>query len=246
MKTIEIRTAQNIVIEFTLADTLSRALAFMLDNFIILGTYWIFTIFFLSLNASWMSETNFAEVILMVSFLGLYMLYFFLLEILFRGQTLGKKALQIRTVRIDGSEAKPGDYLLRSFFCLFDGLMTLGSMGGLLIQTSAHKQRLGDLAANTTVIKTLSHSGFSLNDILSIKSLENYTPIYPAVRTLSEKDMLLIKTTLLQYQATPNEAHLELINLLTENICTKLNISIKGQNIEFLRTLIKDYVVLTR
>lgn len=88
---------------------------------------------------------------------------------------------------------------------------------------------------------------FRLEDILKINSLADYEPAYPQVRKLSEKDMLLIKSIITRYRLYQNKAHREIVNDLVEKLKLELSIDeIKGSKIDFLKTLIRDYIVLTR
>jgi hypothetical protein len=52
---------------------------------------------------------------------------------------------------------------------------------------------------------------------------------------------MLKKTT--QY---PNEAHKRAFDLLVEKIATELDLKIPKNKVDFLKTLLKDYIVLTR
>lgn len=88
---------------------------------------------------------------------------------------------------------------------------------------------------------------FRLEDILNIQSLENYTPSYPEVKALSDEDMLTIKSVISRYRKHHNEAHEEVLEQLVKRLQDLLNISqIPGSKIEFLQTLLRDYIVLTR
>jgi hypothetical protein len=88
---------------------------------------------------------------------------------------------------------------------------------------------------------------FRLGDILKINTLENYEPVYPSVRLMSEADMLLIKNLLGRYQTWHNASHAEAVRTATERICQSIGIEPpKGNQIEFLKTLLRDYIVLTR
>ena len=136
---------------------------------------------------------------------------------------------------------------MRSLFLLMDFFLSLGVLGGVLIGSTFSSQRLGDLAANTTVIRTKSQLHFQLKDILNIQSLENYEPQFPAVRQMGESDMLLVKNVLSRYQNWNNPAHADAIRKAVSVICQRLDIEEPtGNKIEFLKTLIRDYIVLTR
>jgi hypothetical protein len=107
---------------------------------------------------------------------------------------------------------------------------------------------MGDMAANTTIIKLLSTQyQYRLEDILNISSLQNYTPVYPQVRVLTEQDLIFIKTVLTRHGQYPNQAHEEVIIDLVTHLMPLLGLDRTPANrIDFLKTLLRDYVVLTR
>ena len=149
---------------------------------------------------------------------------------------------------MDGEEPAPADYLLRAVFYFVDLLATAGILGGLLIASSPKRQRLGDMTAGTSVIKMTSSNRFGLGDILRISSLEDYEPRYPEVRQFSEDDMLLIKNTIARYQRYPNEANPNILHDLAIQLGLQLNAPREETRnaAEFLKNLIRDYIVLTR
>jgi len=179
--------------------------------------------------------------------LGCFLLYHFLFELLTHGQSLGKWALGIQVVRLDGEIPVPGDYLLRALFLFVDLITTAGILGALLISSTPKRQRVGDLTAGTSVIKMRTTDRFDLTDIQRISSLDNYQPIYAEVRQFSEQDMLLIKNAIARWQRYPNAAHEEALHTLAQKLANLLDVPLpKGNPIEFMKTLIRDYIVLTR
>ena len=249
MQTIDIRTTQNVTIEYQLASLRERFLAFLLD-LLIVGTSYI--VLFLSLigtlgnwfdNSPWLFS-------FFISFvpLGGFLFYHLLSEVLAEGQTWGKRAVGIKVVRLDGREPMLSDYLLRAIFHIVDTIFSGGVIGALMISSSLKNQRLGDMTANTTVIKMKNNTQFRLEDILKINSLEDYEPQYPEVKQLSEQDMLLIKNTISRYRLFRNEIHRKVITELVEHLRKVLDLPPigEGKEIDFLKTLIRDYIVLTR
>jgi uncharacterized RDD family membrane protein YckC len=117
-------------------------------------------------------------------------LYHLLWEVLANGQSLGKRTLGIRVVRLDGKEPGLSDYLLRAILLLIDFVFSIGVIGVLLIGSSAKRQRMGDLAASTTVVRLRSGLQFGLEEILKIGEPDSYVATYPEVRRLKEEDML--------------------------------------------------------
>ncbi len=248
MKTIEIRTAQNVVIEYELAVLRERALAFAIDFFIILMIYFfVVVLLFGRLLGSLMGGGMLAGILYGLFPLILFMGYHLFSEIMANGQTWGKRAMGIRVVRIDGQEPGLSDYLLRAVFHMVDSIFSSGILAALFISSSSNNQRLGDMTANTTVIRLRHNLQFDLTDILNINSLDNYELTYPQVRRLTEDDMLLLKTMIARYRSHRNSAHRQALLELTEHLKNVLEIeALPPDRIEFLKTLIRDYIVITR
>jgi len=130
---------------------------------------------------------------------------------------------------------------------MIDFLLSFGVLGAIFIATSDKRQRLGDRAANTVVVKLNVVNMFNLKDILNISTLEDYEPIYPDIKNVKEGDMLVIKNALLRHRNSPSTNNTSIINKLVLKMVNLLGIKDKPtNNTEFLKTLIKDYIVLTR
>ena len=70
---------------------------------------------------------------------------------------------------------------------------------------------------------------------------------YPSVNLLTEKQVILIKKTIIRQQEFHNKAHKEAINLLAIKLKDMLEINDEINNSEqFLKDLLKDYIVSTR
>ena len=248
MQTIEIRTTQNVTIEYELATLRDRILAYLVDFLIVSVIYFFIVILLFSILPESMMDSGmglrFTFAFLPVGFFLFYQLFS---EIFNEGQSWGKRSMGIKVVRIDGQEPGLSDYLLRSIFLIIDVMLSIGTIAMILISSSPKRQRLGDLTANTTVIRSKQGMQFRLEDILKISSLEDYEPQFPQVKNLSETDMLLIKSTISRYQKYQNPAHAEVIRKLVQHLQSILDIEEMPKNkVEFLKTLIRDYIVLTR
>ncbi len=248
MQTIDIRTTQNVIIEYELASLRERILAFILDVLIVGGMYLVLVLIINSFLQNTINSSGLlANLVYGLLPIGGFVFYQLLSEILADGQSWGKKAMRIKVVRLDGQEPSLSDYLLRAVFHLVDTFSSLGVIATLLISSSEKNQRLGDLTASTTVIRLQHDMQFELEDILKIDSLADYQPHYPQVKQLSEQDMLFIKNALKRYREYENEAHQKVIVALADRLQKLLGLDMPPANkIEFLKTLIRDYIVLTR
>ncbi|MEN0003813.1 MAG: RDD family protein [Bacteroidota bacterium] len=246
---IDITTTQHVTIEYELASLRDRILAYLIDAVIIVVLYFVVILGALQLFAGAVTDGSSMSlyIVYALSPLLLFLFYHLLSEILADGQSWGKKAMSLKVVRLDGKEPGLTDYLLRAVFHIIDSVFSLGIIGAMLISSSAKNQRLGDLTANTAVIRLKNTQQFRLEDILKINSIEDYEPKYLEVTQLSEQDMLLIKSVLGRHQRYRNEAHRQAIKELAEHLAGLLDIDDKEQSqTEFLKTLIRDYIVLTR
>ncbi|RMG81357.1 MAG: RDD family protein [Bacteroidetes bacterium] len=248
MHSIEIQTTQNVPITCELAGLSSRILAFLTDLLVVGVVWWA-----ICMIASVFLEDDFWDDYFSQAFFYFFLpvfglvLYFFLWETLSAGQTAGKKLMNIKVVRLDGKEPGGTEYLLRAVFQILDVGLSLGALAILCITSSGRRQRLGDLAAHTTVIQMESGGKFKLEDILQIGTLENYTPQYPGVRIFTERDMLFVKNTLMRYRKYKTPGHALAVHELAQHLAEILEIeNLPRDKAAFLNTLIKDYIVLTR
>jgi len=236
MRKISITTAQNIVIDFKLATIVQRFLAFGIDLIIIMATS-----AFLSIFLSFIHQNLFFLIGLLA------ILYTLVFELIFSGQTLGKMALKIRVVTLDGKEPDPLDFVIRWSFRIVDIWFSVGSLAVVMISTSSRAQRLGGILSNTMVVNHGSESSLALKDILRIEDRSKYTPQYFDVIRFSEDEMLTVKAVLDRYAKYRNKAHLTLLEITARKCVNVLELKQVPENkIEFLRTLIKDYIVITR
>jgi uncharacterized RDD family membrane protein YckC len=247
MHTVDITTTQSVTIEYNLATLRERFLALLVDLVVIVFIGIAINTF---LSFRYRDDKMGGTISTFLNVLyggGLMILYNLLCESILNGQTIGKKVLNTKVVRVDGKPVTFSDLMIRAMMIIIDYYYCIGIIGAILISSNDKKQRLGDMAAGTTVIKTHSDKQFSLYDILNINTLENYTPLYPQVRNLTEEDMLLIKSSIIRYQKYPNGSHTEAMKVLVLHVCKVLDIAQPRVNeVEFLKTLLKDYIVLTR
>ena len=241
MRTIDILTPQNVTINYELAEAKDRIFATIID--IIIQSIGLFLLSLIFMSSGMMSEDYFLYFIVF----PILFFYYFGSELLMDGQTLGKRMLGIKVVKLTGTEPSINDYLMRWALRPIDIFFSLGSIGIMLVSSSDKAQRLGDVVANTTVIKTTSSQRIQLADILSIRNLSNYEPVYPQIRTFAEHEMLLLKEVMdksLKYQ---NDSHEEALEIACQLVKQRLNLEkIPADRTSFIRTLIKDYVALSR
>ena len=240
MKTIEINTSFNVIIKFNLANVFERGLAYLIDMLIIWAAIGILSLILYSVIPF---PSQYLFLYYAAPIMGFYTI---VNEIILNGQTIGKRAIRIQVVRIDGKRTGPSDFFMRWIFRIIDIYSSLSVIAILTITSSQRAQRLGDILADTCVIKIKERPEASLNSIVKLDKLHEIEPSYPEIIKLSESEMMLIKESVDRFKKYPNEAHHHAINTLIENLENQLHIKCKTDKIEFLNTLIRDYVILTR
>jgi len=242
MNKIKINTVQNVEIEYNVANVGERILAFILDGFVI-AFYGIavgMLIFTFSLN-----ESEIIFILLMLIFIFIpFFFYHFLMEVFFNGQSIGKMAMKIKVIRLDGESPSIGNYLLRWLLRLVDIGISQGGIAVLTILLSEKGQRLGDIAAGTTVVKLKQVT--TLQDTMYAKLAETkneteqdaYQVMYPQVSSLSDEDIAKIREIANTANRTDN---LEALGKLFEKLKKVLEVTPTSTSTEFIKQIVKDY-----
>ena len=242
MSQIEITTSQNVNISFTLASGGERIVAFLLDMLVIAAYGILVSVVFgnilnigllFSHMDSWSVRAILTVIFLPVSF------YALLTETFLEGQTLGKKIMKIRVIKIYGYQAGIADYAVRWIFRIFEIYMTMGIPAVISVIVSAKHQRLGDLAAGTAVISLKNSTHIS--DTILENLREDYVPMFPQVISLSDNDMRIIKENFVRALKVDDGV---MISRLRAKIIEILKIEYDDRKITprvFISTIIKDY-----
>ncbi|MFY7899338.1 MAG: RDD family protein, partial [Chitinophagaceae bacterium] len=200
MNTISITTSQNIELEYDLASLGERIAAYLLD-FAILILYVILfmTIIGLSAIASFIDKNMWLA--LFLSFPVVF--YHLLCESFLNGQSFGKRIMKIKVISIKGDEPSLSQFIIRWIFRMVDFTFFSPVLALISIAISKNKQRIGDLVAGTTLVRTVARTQFE-DTIFSQEIPENYEFHYPEVIELKDNDMQLVKEILNNIQKSGN------------------------------------------
>lgn len=230
MHTIQVRTAQNVFIDYPVASVADRILAYLLDLLIL-------TLYFIALIAL-ISQIKLDEGWLMILlFVVPYLFYSIAFEIFMNGQTPGKRAMNIQVVRIDGSPPTIGNYVVRWLFALIEFQLFSGVIAILTLLITGKGQRLGDVVGGTSVIKLIPQEEVTSRSVF-VHADEAYQPTFSQVIALREQDVELIQQAL-EVNKTQNNPKPML--MAAERIKNLLGITTDMPTVKFLYTIIKDY-----
>lgn len=228
METISINTTQNIALEFEIASVGDRILAALLDYLV--RFVWVAAIVLLFVKLGDLKIV--AGLIAAIPFV----FYHLIMEIFFNGQSIGKMIMKIKVIKMDGSEPTLSAYLLRWLMRIIDINLFSGMVAIITIVVNGKGQRLGDMAADTTVISFKKR--VQLQDTVYKVSDENYVITFNEAANLNDKDVIKIK---LVFNEAMKKQQYEIIDELAEKVKATLDITTAMASEEFLRTLIRDY-----
>ncbi len=234
MQTIHVRTTQNVFIHYPLASVGDRILAYLLDRVILI----VYSIAIGALLINLEIETYWVWVIV----LGTpWLLYFVLFEIFMNGQSPGKRALNIKVVRLDGTPPTVGDYILRWIFAFVDFFILGGAIAVILVAAGGKGQRLGDIVAGTSVIKQVEQKEITATEVF-VTADTSYQPVFAQAIQLTENDIDLIQRAL---EVNRDIGNAQPMLAVTEKVKTQLGIQSDLPPVKLLYTLIKDFNNLT-
>ena len=158
---VSLSTPESIELEFTLAGignrTLAGAIAYQILALLLVGFWVIWSTFSFGL-LSYLSQASFSyasaplwllAIALLISFF-LFTGYFAFFEVVWQGQTPGKRFIKIRVIRDDGRPIGLSQAAMRALLRPLDDLFFIGVFFILL---GKQEKRLGDWAAGTLVIQ---------------------------------------------------------------------------------------------
>ncbi len=230
MQKISIETTQNVKIDYILAGVGRRIQAFFLDLLVIFSYFILLSLIF---NYTDYTPGMAVNVMMIVP----TFLYHLLCEIFLNGQSIGKKQMKIKVIRLDGNPPTIGAYLIRWLLRPIDITLFFGSVAIIAIAISSKDQRLGDLAAGTTVVKVDAPAAlpvFAISD--------DYQPVYENVIILNDADVEVLQRVLQVYRESGNMSP---VMATVKKMETTLQINNSMPPLKFLFTIIKDYKYLT-
>lgn len=236
METVKVNTSQHVDIDYPVAGVGERMAGWLIDM-AALGIVFIVIIFSVSTV-----QIGLVSKIIFITYAALFLFYDLASEIFFNGQTLGKKLLKTKVVSLDGGQPTLGQYFIRWVFRIVDFPLTAWAGGFLSVVLSENKQRIGDIVAGTTVIKTVPRT--KIEHIAFHPAAPAYIPVFDGVHHLNDREIELVHEVLNAYYKTLNA---NLVYQMAAKLSNHLQVAIpEGMNeLDFLKTVVMDYNQVT-
>lgn len=234
MQRIQVQTAQNVKIAYDLASIGDRIVAFLIDIILIGFLFMGFTFLMDFINIPLSTTVT-------LIFIIPFMIYHLLFEIFFNGQSLGKMAMKIKVVMLDGSQPSIGAFIIRWMFRLLEITGTSGSVALVTILINGKGQRLGDIAAGTTVVKLQMNVAVTRHELIK-QEKSDYMVSFDKVEQLTDADIAVILESLKIFRNSGNRTPIEATE---QKIKDLLSIESDLPSVKFLYTIVRDYNHLT-
>jgi uncharacterized RDD family membrane protein YckC len=235
MSTIRIQTTQHTELEYTLAGLGDRITAYLIDLLIYVAYITMVVTLILS---NWIGANSYEIVLLFVPVL----FYQLLCEVFMNGQSVGKRIRAIRVISLDGNQPGLGQYLIRWIFRILDDMTGSGVVAVVCIALTPKAQRIGDILAGTTVVRTKSAAVFE--DTLYIEADEAYEPLFPQVIRLKDRDLDMLKEVIRRTRRDP-ETHRALLEKACHKTKEVIGVDTDLPLVEFLEAVVRDYNHMT-
>ena len=189
MRYYRITTAEQVHFRYELAGLVSRAMAWTLDQILL-------TVLRGVLVASVGAGGALGFAMIMVGLFVLDFGYYVFFELYWAGQSIGKRFVGLRVVSAGGGKLQFADVLIRNLLRPLDTLPLCMMVGGTVAFLDPLRRRLGDMAAETLVIRDARAA--LPEGMLKQHTRENTFQTEPAIRnriltrvTREERDLIL-------------------------------------------------------
>lgn len=215
---LKIDTPENVTFDYDVAGIGSRFLAALIDTaLIVLLQVILFGSVFIVARltqedltgtvASWAFAI--AGIISFIFFWGYYIFF----EILWNGQTPGKRQVGLRVIRLDGTPVSASEVVIRNLVRIIDFLPTAYGIGVVTMFINSNSRRVGDLAASTIVVhdravKNINELSPVRISSLTIPGAQNHLPENFPVDKISEHELHIIEEFLARRKDLTNSYNL--------------------------------------
>jgi uncharacterized RDD family membrane protein YckC len=213
-----IRTPEGIAFPLLLAGPITRFLAWVMDAACIAAAVILLRSVFSILG---LVNADFANALFVIAFFLLSIGYPIFTEWRWRGQTVGKRLFRLRVMDVQGLRLQFSQIMIRNLLRFVDTLPILYTVGGIVCFFSKKAQRLGDIAANTIVVRAPHLDEPDLRQILGGKynSFRDYPHLSARLRQrLSPEEAGIALNAILRRESLAPASRLHLFEQIASHL----------------------------
>jgi uncharacterized RDD family membrane protein YckC len=232
----QVLTPERVSLQYDIAGVGSRGAAVLIDSLIqsVVLVVLLFGLIGTSAVARVINQdADVADALLLALFALIFFAvtagYFILFEIIWSGQTPGKRIVGVRVLRENGYPIRPVDSTIRNVVRIVDGLPVGYAVGVLTMLCNKRSKRLGDFAAGTIVVREGGRGVLVTPDQVLVDQ-----PQGPVLRS---SDATLVRDFLLRRSAMNAQARRELASRLANAIAARYGLSVETDPELFLERL---------
>ncbi len=159
-----IRTPEGVRFSLPLAGPVSRCLAWLIDALCLVAFAQTIQVAAALLG---IVSRDLSQAVTILLYFIFFLGYAMALEWYWNGQTIGKRILGLRVMDVRGLRLRPSQIIIRNLLRAVDSLPAVYLLGGVVCLASRYAQRLGDLAANTIVVRSTRVTAPRIDTVLA-------------------------------------------------------------------------------
>lgn len=249
---LRIETPEQIDLEFELVGLGTRTVSWILDA----GIKWLITfaliiVFMATIGfIGWRIEdpdfAKFGGTFTMMVVAFFWIVYDIIFELCWSGQTPGKRLMCARVVRDGGAPVDFTSSCIRNFLAMADFLPVGYLLGAMLIALTPKRQRLGDIAAGTIIVRERKHGASSRAE----KMIEQYASVEVTftasqLARCTAADRRILRSFLHRLFQMPPDSRFKLAANLAANLQKRMEMPpsnpVEGpEHIAWLASLLRD------
>jgi uncharacterized RDD family membrane protein YckC len=240
---LDVQTPEQLSLEFSLAGLGSRALALLYDSLIQLIVAVLVALaigyYGRSMQLYWFKASNWMTAAVIFFFFCMYWGYFALFEILWNGQTPGKRHAQIRVISASGRPITAFEGVARNFLRAVDSTFFYG-VAAICAALDKQNRRLGDMVAGTVVIHDNRNIAEPMWYADESRAAQQIGDVAAAITAM---EFELVETFLARRLDLPPEVRQKQAEVIAQRIADKMKVARdnKASSEDFLEDVARSY-----
>jgi uncharacterized RDD family membrane protein YckC len=239
---LTIETPEQVHLEFILAGIGSRFMATLLDMVIQALLYLVLFVVLIIFSANPFTRKfpMWVEAVFILISFCIYWGYYAIFEIVWKGQTPGKRLAGIRVIKDSGRAISPFEAIARNLLRAVDWLPSLYAIGVVTMLLNPKSRRLGDFVAGTLVV----HETSDRETDLFFNTKEQTEFVFPQAAKLTLAEAELIETFLARRLDIPPDIRRQNSQRIAELLIARLGTpgdARPADNEDFLELLVKEF-----